>query len=78
MPFWECQFESGRGTTFKMNKLTIISDKNLSSLKLKKQLSNMLNKDKVKRSNVIIVIGGDGFCLKHLKKIKIQKIILWN
>ena len=56
-----------------MNKLTIISDKNSRSLKLKTQIIKILNKDKVKRSNVIIVIGGDGFMLKTLKKIKIQK-----
>ena len=59
-----------------MNKLTIISDKNSRSLKLKTQIIKILNKNKVKRSNVIIVIGGDGFMLKTLKKIKIQKIIL--
>ena len=39
LALWECQFESGRGTTLKMNKLKIISDINSKSLKIKKLLS---------------------------------------
>ena len=61
-----------------MNKLTIISDKNLKSLKLKKQIIKILNKDKVKRSNVLIVIGGDGFMLKTLKKNKNSKKLFYG
>ena len=68
LPFWECQFESGRGHQYKMNKIFIISDKNSKSLKIKKMIVKLLNKEKIKKSNIIIVIGGDGFMLETLKK----------
>ena len=51
-----------------MKKLQIISDNNLRSLKIKNSLLKALNKSEVKRSNIIIVIGGDGFMLQTLKK----------
>ena len=70
LPFWECQFESGRGHQYKMNKIFIISDKNSKSLKIKKMIVKLLNKEKIKKSNIIIVIGGDGFMLETLKKNK--------
>tara|TARA_B100000963_G_C22433377_1_gene583167 strand:+ start:53 stop:820 length:768 start_codon:yes stop_codon:yes gene_type:complete len=58
-----------------MNKPLIISDKNLRSHKIKSQLVNILKKEQIKRSNLIIVIGGDGFMLKTLKKnTKTKKI----
>ena len=53
-----------------MKKYSIISDKNLKSLKIKKQIIEILNKKKTIRPNVIIVIGGDGFMLQTLKKNK--------
>ena len=53
-----------------MKKYSIISDKNLKSLKIKKQIIEILNKKKIISSNVIIVIGGDGFMLQTLKKNK--------
>ena len=53
-----------------MNKPLIISDTNSRSLKLKKQIIKIFNKEVIKRSNTIIVIGGDGFMLKTLKKNK--------
>ena len=56
-----------------MNKPIIISDINLKSLKIKKQISKILNKEKIKKSNIIIVIGGDGFMLQTLKKNKESK-----
>ena len=56
-----------------MNKPLIISDANPKSLKIKKQVINLLNKNKVKKSNLIIVIGGDGFMLQTLKKNKTTK-----
>ena len=56
-----------------MNKALIISDKNSKSLKIKKQIIKIINKKKFKKSNLIIVIGGDGFMLQTLKKIKNQK-----
>ena len=56
-----------------MNKTLIISDKNIKSLKIKKQIIKMINKTKLKRTNIIIVIGGDGFMLQTLKKNKESK-----
>ena len=53
-----------------MNKIQIISDKNLKSLRIKKSLLNILKKSKPKKTNIIIVIGGDGFMLQTLKKNK--------
>ena len=53
-----------------MNKPFIISDNNSKSLKIKKQVIKLINKEKIKKSNIIIVIGGDGFMLKTLKKNK--------
>ena len=52
----------------KMNKLLIISDKNSKSLKIKKQIIKIFKKENLKRTNIIIVIGGDGFMLQTLKK----------
>ena len=51
-----------------MNKPIIVSDNNSKSLKIKKLINKLLNNEKVKNSNIIIVIGGDGFMLKTLKK----------
>ena len=56
-----------------MNKILIISDKNSRSLKIKKIIVKLFNKKKIKRSNIIIVIGGDGFMLQTLKKKNTQK-----
>ena len=53
-----------------MNKILLISDKNSKSLKIKKHLLKILRKGVVKRSNLTIVIGGDGFMLQTLKKNK--------
>jgi NAD+ kinase len=56
-----------------MKKLFVISDTNSKSLKIKKQIIKIINKEKIKKSNIIIVIGGDGFMLKTLKKNKKSK-----
>ena len=56
-----------------MKKIQIISDKNSKSLKIKKSLSNILNKIELKKTNIIIVIGGDGFMLQTLKKNRNSK-----
>ena len=53
-----------------MTKITIISDTNRKSLKIKKFLTKKIKISPIKRSNLIIVIGGDGFMLKTLKKNK--------
>tara|TARA_Y100001935_G_C17277560_1_gene495544 strand:+ start:43 stop:813 length:771 start_codon:yes stop_codon:yes gene_type:complete len=53
-----------------MSRVQIISDKNQRSLKMKTLLQKKINHNKVKRSNIAIVIGGDGFMLQTLKKNK--------
>ena len=53
-----------------MNKITIISDSNSKSLKIKKFLIKKIKSNLVKRLNLVIVIGGDGFMLQTLKKNK--------
>ena len=61
-----------------MNKPLIISDTNSKSLKIKKQIIKIINKEKIKKSNLIIVIGGDGFMLKTLKKNKKSKKLFYG
>ena len=56
-----------------MNKPIIISDTNSRSQKIKKKVIQILNKKKFKKSNIIIVVGGDGFMLQTLKKNKKTK-----
>ena len=56
-----------------MNKLLIISDKNKKSLKIKSFLLKKINSISLIRSNLVIVIGGDGFMLQTLKKNKKTK-----
>ena len=51
-----------------MNKFLIISDKNKKSLKIKSFLLKKIKLISSIRSNLIIVIGGDGFMLQTLKK----------
>jgi len=53
-----------------MSKTHIISDKNKKSLYIKKKVNKILSGKKLKKSNVVIVIGGDGFMLQTLKKSK--------
>ena len=53
-----------------MTKPLIISDTNNKSLKIKKFLTKKLKIYQIKKSNLVIVIGGDGFMLKTLKKNK--------
>ena len=56
-----------------MKKIQIISDVNQRSLKIKSQLLRKVNQSKTLRPNTIIVIGGDGFMLKILKKNRKSK-----
>ncbi len=51
-----------------MKKIQIISDKNSKSLKIKTSIIKILKKNKINKSNLIIVVGGDGFMLQTLKK----------
>ena len=53
-----------------MKKIQIISDNNKKSLKIKSLLIKKLKKNKTTKSNIIIVVGGDGFMLQTLKKNK--------
>ena len=53
-----------------MKKILVISDKNKSSNKIKTKLLKILKKNNLKHNNLNIVIGGDGFMLKTLKKNK--------
>ena len=61
-----------------MNKVQIISDKNQRSLKIKSVIQKKINQNKVKRFNITIVIGGDGFMLQTLKKNRKSKKFLRN
>ena len=54
-------------------KIHIISDTNQKSLKIKSQLIKILTRNNIKKSNLSIVIGGDGFMLQTLKKNKNSK-----
>tara|TARA_B100000963_G_scaffold348288_1_gene355618 strand:- start:1385 stop:2155 length:771 start_codon:yes stop_codon:yes gene_type:complete len=56
-----------------MKNLQIISDKNKKSQKIKSLIQKKILKNKDYRSNIIIVIGGDGFMLQTLKKNKNSK-----
>ena len=51
-----------------MKKIKIVSDKNLKSQKIKNNLLKILNNSFLKKSNILVVIGGDGFMLQTLKK----------
>ena len=50
--------------------MKIISDSNSKSLKIKKFLIKKIKPNMVKRLNLVIVIGGDGFMLQTLKRNK--------
>ena len=61
-----------------MNKIKIISDSNNNSLKIKKFLIKKIKPNLVKRLNLVIVIGGDGFMLQTLKKNKDKSNIFYG
>ena len=61
-----------------MKKIQIISDKNSKSLKIKIKISRILKKIETKFSNLIIVVGGDGFMLQTLKKLRKSKKIFYG
>ena len=54
-------------------KIYIISDRNKKSLKIKSILMKKLMSSSLKKSNLVFVIGGDGFMLQVLKKNKNSK-----
>ena len=53
-----------------MSNISIISDKNPKSLKIKSLIQKEIKKNQIKKKNFTIVIGGDGFMLQTLKKNK--------
>ena len=61
-----------------MIKPVIISDNNSTSIKIRKEIAKILKKDNLKRRNIIIVIGGDGFMLQTLKKNQNSKKIFYG
>ena len=61
-----------------MNKTFIISDKNNRSLKIKRQVIKIFKKEKLKKSDISIVIGGDGFMLQTLKKNRNNKKLFYG
>ena len=56
-----------------MTKPQIISDNNKKSLMIKNLLLKKIETHDFIKENLTIVIGGDGFMLQTLKKIKILK-----
>ena len=56
-----------------MKKTIIISDTNSKSLRIKSKIIKIFKKQSLYKSNIVIVIGGDGFMLKTLKKNKKTK-----
>jgi NAD+ kinase len=67
--FLECQFESGRGHHLMRDKVYLVFDKTKNSLKIKSFLTKKIQITTLKKSNIIIVLGGDGFMLQTLKKL---------
>ena len=61
-----------------MKNIQIISDTNKKSKKIKSQLLEKLNKNKINKPNTVIVIGGDGFMLQTLKKNQKSKKIFYG
>ena len=61
-----------------MSKIQIISDKNKNSQRIRSSLIKNLDKSKIKKSNVTIVIGGDGFMLQTLKKNRNSKKLFYG
>ena len=61
-----------------MIKPIIVSDINVKSLKIKRFISKALKSKTINRSNIIIVIGGDGFMLQTLKKNKIPSNLFYG
>ena len=61
-----------------MNKPLIIFDKNKKSLNIKKKVNKIINKQKLNKSDLVIVIGGDGFMLQTLKKNQKSKKLFYG
>ena len=61
-----------------MKKIKIISDKNNKSLKIKKSVLKVFQNSILSRSNITVVIGGDGFMLQTLKKNQNSKKLFYG
>ena len=61
-----------------MYKPLIISDKNLKSVQIKKQIINLFKRKKIFKKKIVIVVGGDGFMLKTLKKNQKTKKLFYG
>ena len=59
-------------------KTIIISDKNKKSQKIKRSINKIFNQKKFKKVNLVVVVGGDGFMLKSLKKYKKNKKLFYG
>ena len=56
------------------NKIYLVFDKTANSLRIKTLLKNKIQSFSLKKSSIILVIGGDGFMLQTLKKFyKLKK-----
>ena len=51
------------------DKIYLVFDKTKASIKIKSILIKKVNITSLKKSNIIIVLGGDGFMLQTLKKL---------
>ena len=61
-----------------MNKVLIISDKNFKSVQIKKQILKIFKKKQLINKDIVLVVGGDGFMLKTLKKNKKTKKLFYG
>ena len=61
-----------------MKKIQIISDKNQKSLKIKSVLTDKIRKIKINKSNITVVVGGDGFMLQTLKRNRNSKKLFYG
>jgi NAD+ kinase len=57
----------------KKNFIKVISDRNLKSIRMKYLIQKKIIRSDIKKLNIIIVIGGDGFMLQTLKKNRNSK-----
>ena len=59
------------------DRIYLVFDKTRSSLKIKSFLKDKIEITSLKKSNIIIVLGGDGFMLQSLKNfISIKNLFL--
>src|SRR6056300_913180 len=61
-----------------MSNINIISDKNKKSIKIKRIILKKLIKSEINITNLVVVIGGDGFMLQTLKKNKNIKRLFYG